>query len=85
MAWKIEFEASAAEEFERLDGSVKNQISKYLKKIEERKNPKSLGERWMDRLKTKSVNTSKKLKRGKIPKVWENRFVLIWLLTGNTG
>lgn len=44
MAWKIEFEASAAEEFERLDGSVKNQISKYLKKIEERKNPKSLGE-----------------------------------------
>lgn len=57
MAWKIEFEATAAEEFEKLDGSVK----------------------------TKSVNTSKKLKRGKIPKVWENRFVLIWLLTGNTG
>ena len=44
MAWKIEFEATAAEEFEKLDGSVKNQISKYLKKIEERKNPKSLGE-----------------------------------------
>ena len=37
MAWKIEFEATAAEEFEKLD-------SKYLKKIEERKNPKSLGE-----------------------------------------
>ena len=43
MAWKIEFKATAAEKFERLDGSVKNQISKYLKKIEERKKSQKSG------------------------------------------
>lgn len=44
MAYRIEFEAEAAEEFDRLDGSIKGQMKKFLKKLSERENPKTFGE-----------------------------------------
>lgn len=50
MAYKIEFEKFAAEEFSRLDGSIKNQVQKYIDKIAERNNPRSLGEPLQDNL-----------------------------------
>ena len=44
MAYKIEFEEQAFAEFSKLDGSVKKQIQKYIDKIAERANPRTLGE-----------------------------------------
>lgn len=44
MAYKIEFEAQAFAEFSKLDGSVKKQIQKYIDKIAEREDPRTLGE-----------------------------------------
>lgn len=44
MAYKIEFEEEAFAEFSRLDGTVKKQIQKYINKLSERENPRTLGE-----------------------------------------
>nr|CDL66165.1 unnamed protein product [uncultured bacterium] len=44
MAYRIEFEQKAFEEFSRLDGSVKKQIQKYIDKLATRENPRTLGE-----------------------------------------
>lgn len=44
MAYKIDFEEHAAEEFSKLDGSVKKQIQKYINKIASRDDPRSLGD-----------------------------------------
>ncbi|WP_303921094.1 type II toxin-antitoxin system RelE/ParE family toxin [Treponema berlinense] len=44
MAYKIEFEERAFEDFSKLDGSVKKQIQKYLDKLAMRENPRTLGE-----------------------------------------
>lgn len=44
MAYRIEFEQKAFEEFSRLDGSVKKQIQKYIDKLATRENPRALGE-----------------------------------------
>ena len=44
MAYKIEFEERAFEDFSKLDGSVKKQIQKYLDKLAMRQNPRTLGE-----------------------------------------
>ena len=52
MAYKIEFGEKALAEFENLDGSVKRQIQKYINKIEERQNPRSLGAPLQDNLST---------------------------------
>ena len=44
MAYKIEFSKEAYDDFTKLDGSVKTRIQKYLDKLAERADPKSLGE-----------------------------------------
>lgn len=44
MAYKIDFAEPAAEEFSKLDGSVKKQIQKYINKIASRDDPRTLGE-----------------------------------------
>ncbi|MGI5099432.1 type II toxin-antitoxin system RelE/ParE family toxin [Treponema vincentii] len=44
MAYKIEFEAQALAEFSNLDGAVKKQIRKYIDKLAEREDPRTLGE-----------------------------------------
>lgn len=44
MAYKIEFEERAFEDFSKLDGSVKKQIQKYLDKLAMREDPRTLGE-----------------------------------------
>lgn len=44
MAYKIEFEMQAAADFSSLDGAVKKQIQKYLNKLAEREDPRTLGE-----------------------------------------
>lgn len=44
MACKIEFEAEAYKQFNKLDNSVKKNIQKYLDKLEKRNDPRSLGE-----------------------------------------
>jgi mRNA interferase RelE/StbE len=43
MAYLIRFEDQARKELSPLDNSVKIKILKYLKKLEERDNPRSLG------------------------------------------
>ena len=50
MAYKIEFGEKALAEFENLDSSVKRQIQKYINKIEERQDPRSLGAPLQDNL-----------------------------------
>lgn len=44
MAYKIEFEAKALADFEKLDNSIKKQIQKYIDKIAVREDPRTLGE-----------------------------------------
>ena len=43
MTWQIKFETQAEKELSTLDNSVKIKILKYLKKLEECDNPRSLG------------------------------------------
>ncbi len=50
MAYRIEFEAQAFEDFSRLDGAVKKRIQKYIDKIAEREDPRTLGEPLQDNL-----------------------------------
>ena len=44
MAYRIEFEAQAFEDFSKLDGAIKKRIQKYIDKIAEREDPRTLGE-----------------------------------------
>ncbi len=44
MAYRIEFESQALEDFSRLDGAIKKRIQKYIDKIAEREDPRTLGE-----------------------------------------
>lgn len=44
MAYKIEFEKQALEEFSKLDGAVKKQVQNYIDKLEAREDPRTLGE-----------------------------------------
>lgn len=44
MAYKIEFEKQALDEFSKLDGAVKKQIQKFIDKLGARKDPRTLGE-----------------------------------------
>lgn len=44
MACKIEFDVRAAADFAKLDETVKKQIQKYINKIAEREDPRTLGE-----------------------------------------
>ncbi|MGE0073631.1 MAG: type II toxin-antitoxin system RelE/ParE family toxin [Sphaerochaetaceae bacterium] len=43
MVWQIKFETQAEKELSTLDNSVKIKILKYLKKLEECDDPRSLG------------------------------------------
>lgn len=52
MAYRIEFEAQALEDFSRLDGAVKKRIQKYIDKISEREDPRTLGEPLQENLST---------------------------------
>ena len=52
MAYRIEFEAQALEDFSRLDGAVKKRIQKYIDKIAEREDPRTLGEPLQENLST---------------------------------
>ena len=52
MAYRIEFEAQALEDFSRLDGTVKKRIQKYIDKIAEREDPRTLGESLQENLST---------------------------------
>ncbi len=44
MAYKIDFAKKASDEFSKLDGSIKVQIGKFLNKLANRDNPRTLGE-----------------------------------------
>ncbi len=44
MSYKVSLSDKAEDDFARLDKSVQKQIFKYLKKLEEREDPRSLGE-----------------------------------------
>lgn len=50
MSYKISIADSAEDDFSRLDKSVQQRIFKYLKKIEEREDPRTLGEQLQDNL-----------------------------------
>ena len=50
MAYKIEFEEKAFEDFSKLEGSVKKQIQKYLDKLSTREDPRTLGEQLQENL-----------------------------------
>ncbi|MDR0374098.1 MAG: type II toxin-antitoxin system RelE/ParE family toxin [Treponema sp.] len=44
MAYQIRFEEKAKEDFDKLDNSVKIRIKKFLVKLSQRDDPRSLGE-----------------------------------------
>lgn len=50
MSYKISIADSAEDDFSRLDKSVQQRIFKYLKKIEEREDPRTLGEQLQENL-----------------------------------
>lgn len=50
MAYQIEFDEKAFADFSKLDGSVKKKIQKYINKIEEREDPRTLGEQLQENL-----------------------------------
>ena len=50
MSYKISIADSAEDDFSRLDKSVQQRIFKYLKKIEEREAPRTLGEQLQENL-----------------------------------
>ncbi|HCC36449.1 MAG TPA: type II toxin-antitoxin system mRNA interferase toxin, RelE/StbE family [Treponema sp.] len=50
MAYQVKFEEKAKADFAKLDNSVKIKILKYLKKIEERDDPRTLGEELAENL-----------------------------------
>ena len=50
MAYQIEFEEKATADFSKLDGSTKKRIQKYINRIEERDDPRTLGEQLQDNL-----------------------------------
>jgi mRNA interferase RelE/StbE len=43
MAYQIRFEEHAAKEFKKLDNSIKLPILKFLKKLEKREDPRTMG------------------------------------------
>lgn len=44
MAYQIEFGEGADKEFSKLDNSIKIKIGKFLRKLEKREDPRTLGE-----------------------------------------
>ena len=52
MDYKVLLEKKAEDDFAKLDKTVQRQIFKYLKKIEERQDPRSLGAPLQDNLST---------------------------------
>lgn len=44
MAYRIDFAEHAMQEFSKLDNTVKKQILKYIEKISQREDPRTLGE-----------------------------------------
>ena len=50
MSYKISIADSAEDDFSRLDKTVQQRIFKYLKKIEEREDPRTLGEQLQENL-----------------------------------
>ncbi|MFC2289767.1 MAG: type II toxin-antitoxin system RelE/ParE family toxin [Treponema lecithinolyticum] len=52
MGYKVLLEKKAEDDFAKLDKTVQRQIFKYLKKIEERQDPRSLGAPLQDNLST---------------------------------
>jgi mRNA-degrading endonuclease RelE of RelBE toxin-antitoxin system len=42
MAYKTKFNAKAQQDFDKLDRAVQRQIVKYLRKLEQRDNPRSM-------------------------------------------
>ena len=44
MGYKVKMNFEALEDFEKLDNSVKIQITKFINRLEERENPRTLGE-----------------------------------------
>lgn len=44
MAYKVVLSSTAEDDFAKLDKSIQQRIFKYLKKIEEREDPRTLGE-----------------------------------------
>lgn len=50
MSYKVLISDKAENDFSRLDKSIQTRIFKYLKKIEERKDPRTLGEPLQDNL-----------------------------------
>jgi mRNA interferase RelE/StbE len=44
MAYRTKFNAKAQQDFDKLDRAVQRQIVKYLRKLEQRDNPRSMGD-----------------------------------------
>lgn len=50
MAYKVVLSSTAEDDFVKLDKSIQQRIFKYLKKIEEREDPRTLGEQLQENL-----------------------------------
>ena len=50
MAYKVVLSSTAEDDFAKLDKSIQQRIFKYLKKIEEREDPRTLGEQLQENL-----------------------------------
>lgn len=50
MAYKVSLDRKAEEDFSKLDKAVQRRLFKYMKRIEERDNPRTLGEQLQDNL-----------------------------------
>ena len=50
MAYKVSLERKAEEDFSKLDKAVQRRLFKYMKRIEEREDPRTLGEQLQENL-----------------------------------
>ena len=50
MAYKVSLDRKAEEDFSKLDKAVQRRLFKYMKRIEERDDPRTLGEQLQDNL-----------------------------------
>lgn len=50
MDWKIKFDKDAEKDLEKLDNSIRTKVVKFLKKLQSREDPRSLGEQLTGKL-----------------------------------
>ena len=81
MEYRIEFVRMAAEDFARLDSSVKNKVQKYIDKIASREDPTTLGEQLEDNL-----SSFWKYRVGDIrliAEIQDDKLIVLMLVIGN--